>query len=198
MKIRIFYLSFILFLFLMTGCSSITVVSDYDKSADFSKYSSFGFKKPDQLPAKYPTIINPINQRRIENAITEQMAMRNYIMTSQPDLLISYYIKVQERTDYRTTSYGGPWNTPYYGSDFYGWYYGYGHNWSDTRSIDYKEGTLIIDIVDARKNELVWYGAASKVLNESNPDPEKTINEAVRKIFYEYPYLAGQGERIKK
>ena len=198
MKYKPYTLSLIL-LFVLSGCSSIQVTSDYDKKTDFSKYSTFNFKKPEQLPNNYPTVINPINQKRIESAVMEEMSHRSYMMSSNPDLIVSYYLKVENKVDYQTTTYGGsPWATPYYGPSYYGYYSGYGHSFSDTRRVDYQVGTLIIDIVDAKRNELIWFGTASKVLNTNNPDPEKTINEAVTKIFYEYPFLAGQREPVRK
>ena len=55
-------------------------------------------------------------------------------------------------------------------------------------------GTLIIDLVDAGKKQLVWRGTASKTLEpDASPETkEKNINEAVQKMFANYPPGAGK------
>ena len=54
---------------------------------------------------------------------------------------------------------------------------------------EWQEGTLILDIVKAADNELIWRGGASRAL-PSSTTPEKTdkiIKEAVSKILKKYP-----------
>jgi hypothetical protein len=179
---------------LVSSCgTSIKVTSDYNGKAAFGSYMTFNFKKSDSAMSDYPALINPINQQRLENAISDQMSLRKYASSDAPDLWISYYVKITEKTEYQaTTSY------PYYGGwGYYGHYYGYGHGWTTVQSYDYNVGTLVIDIVDARTNELVWYGVGTKVLKENNNDPEGSINYAVSQIFNHYPFLAGQQEPVK-
>jgi hypothetical protein len=66
------------------------------------------------------------------------------------------------------------------------------------RTYDYKYGTLIIDLVDAKANELMWYSAASKALEDVARDPEGTINYVVTNMFNEYRFLSGQKEPVQK
>ena len=182
---------------MLAGCSSISVVSDYNHDTDFSAFKTFNFKKAGEAPEKYPVIINELNQKRIEKFINDEMSLRNYKLSGTPDLWISYYVKIEDKTRYETTTYNAdPWHRSYYGPYYYGYYYGYGHSWTNVQEVNYKVGTLIVDIVDAAKNELVWYGAASKVL-ENNRDPERTIDEAVTKMFYKYPFMAGEAKHVK-
>jgi hypothetical protein len=46
------------------------------------------------------------------------------------------------------------------------------------------EGTLFIDLIDAKKKELVWQG---RYLNQNRGDKEKRINEFVAAILKQYP-----------
>lgn len=185
----------ILFVFsiILSGCSTISVVTDYDKDVNFGKFKTFNFKVPKEKNDTYPAIINPINQRRIENAIKEEMDVRGYTLSDKPDLWITYYVKVQNKVNYQTTTYG----PSYYGPYYYGWYYGYSPSWTTVDAIHYKEGTLVIDLVDAKANKLAWYGIGTGTLAENPERIEQKINEAVSKIFNKYPFLAGQSEAMK-
>jgi hypothetical protein len=52
-----------------------------------------------------------------------------------------------------------------------------------------EEGTLVIDIIDAKKNSLVWQGAGARTLSRS-ASPEKAqamIDEVVKEILAGYP-----------
>jgi hypothetical protein len=50
-------------------------------------------------------------------------------------------------------------------------------------------GTLIIDLVDVKANELAWRGTASDTLSESaTPEErEKNLNHALTKLFEGFP-----------
>ena len=68
---------------------------------------------------------------------------------------------------------------------------------TDVTSYDYKVGTLVVDLVDAQKNELMWYGAATKALDKKLTNPEATINYVITKIFDQYRFMAGESEMLK-
>jgi hypothetical protein len=88
------------------------------------------------------------------------------------DLLIVFYAAVQNRRDwmpptYRVGRFGRVWRTSP----------GHFHR--------YKEGTLVIDMVDNRKKELVWQGVGQGVLDRANPAQD--LVSAASKILQEYP-----------
>jgi len=184
---------------LLWSCgSSLKVTSDYNGELDFSKYKTYNYFRPHpdsvQEISNSPVIANQLNQRRIENAINEEMLLRGYELSDNPDILIGFYIKVEDKTDITTTTYGSPY---YRGYGYHGYYGGYGHGYTDVSSYNYKYGTLIIDLVDTRDNELIWYGTASKALKDNNRNPEATINYIVTKMFYQYRFMAGQPEPVR-
>jgi hypothetical protein len=191
--------SLFLLLLLLTGCSgALKVVSDYNGGLDFSAYHTYDFYEPDSLidHLNLPTIVNPLNQKRIENAIDEEMEVRGYTRSDDPDILITYFLRVENKTEYTATTYN--YGQPYYGGyGYYGYYGGYGYGWTDVTSYDYKIGTLVIDLVDREKNELMWYGAGSKALNENPKHVEQEINDAVTRIFYQYRFMAGESRQVK-
>ena len=199
-----FVLLLISVVLILNSCtSSLNVVADYNGDLDFSRYTTYNFLRPNPDSLKKhkainPTIINQLNQRRLEAAIDEEMYLRGYSLSETPDILISYYVKIEDKTETTATTYND-YGAPYYGGyGYYGYYGGYGHAYTDVSTYDYKYGTLIIDLVDAKANELMWYGAASKALEDVSRNPEATINYIVTKMFNEYRFLSGQKEAVQK
>jgi len=81
--------------------------------------------------------------------------------------------------------------------------YGYGHGWygggfgvgtSTTYVNEWDEGTLLIDVIDAKKNELIWRGSAQAELRK-HQDPsegQEVLNDVVARILRDFP--PGSGE----
>ncbi len=190
------YLSFMGML-VLAGCTgSLQVVSDYNGQLDFSEYRTFNLYEPDSV-LDYnviPVLVNPINQRRVESAIREEMEVRGYTLSEEPDILVTYFFRIEDRKQYEATTYYTP---SYYGGwGYYGYYGGYGYGWTEVREYDYEVGTLIIELVDRKRNELIWYGAGTKALSERPRHVEDEINNAVTHIFYQYNFMAGRAEQV--
>lgn len=52
---------------------------------------------------------------------------------------------------------------------------------------EYKEGSLVIDLVDAERKALIWQGVGTSTLKKKSNGREERINEAVSKILAAYP-----------
>lgn len=197
------YLSFILSILLLGACTTMSVTYDYDKSADFGKFKTFGFVKPaqenlGQLAQQYPEIINKLNGQRIEDAIVNEMKLRGYTQAENPDLWVTYYIKLETQTEYQanTVGYGGGmYGAGYYG--FYGGYAGWGGMASTTVTpVNYNSGSIIIDVVERADNTLVWYGAGSGVLAGNPQKFASNIPKGIAEIFGDYKWVAGQSAMV--
>lgn len=74
-----------------------------------------------------------------------------------------------------------------------GWGYGWGWGWNpyfwggNTYVSSSTQGTLFIDLIDAKKKELVWEGQGIGILTENRKEKEKQINEFVSKILAQFP-----------
>ena len=68
------------------------------------------------------------------------------------------------------------------------WGYGYwpGYNWGYTEARQYPEGTLVLDIVDARTRKLVWVGTLQREVRSTNPSG-KQVQKAVKKLLKNFP-----------
>lgn len=167
-------LPFLLLLFL-ASCSSVKVYSDYDKQVDFTPYKSYAFHKTGIDKAE----ISDLDKKRILRAIDETMSAKGFTKSDSPDLLISFFTK--EREEVNVNQFNAGWG--------YGWGWGWnpflwGGNTTVTR---HTEGTLYIDIIDARKKELIWQGQGEGVLTKDRDEKEALIKEFVAKILEQYP-----------
>jgi len=85
---------------------------------------------------------------------------------------------------------------PSAGVGYYGYLGGYGYGfgvpiYNDVETRNYKVGTLSIDVVDARRKELVWEGVLEGTLSKkAMEDPAGAINSAVRQIYTKFPVPA--------
>ena len=161
---------------LLVRCSTISVMQDYDPEYDFSKLKTFGF-----IPIPKDANIDQINANRLGDAIKANLTARGYTLSEQADFGIALHFGKQTKTD--IDSYG-------YGYGGYGRYGGWGYG--GTGGVDvhqYDEGTLIIDIIDMSKKELVWRGSGTGVLSQSPSVEERTanINNAVTEILGQFP-----------
>ena len=74
------------------SCSSVKVLTDFDSSANFSKYKSFAFSK-DQIKK---IEISDLDKKRILSSIEKQMQMKGYTISNNPDLIINVNTKSRE------------------------------------------------------------------------------------------------------
>jgi hypothetical protein len=121
------------------------------------------------------------------NAIDTELAAKGLTKSSSnPDIFVVYHVAFDKEKDISSFSsgYGGGYGP-------YGWGWGGGFNTTTTnvQVRDILVGTLVIDIADAKKGQLAWRGMGVKEVNtQANPEKrDKSINNAVKKIFKNYP-----------
>ena len=188
------YIYLILFAVLTTSCGSgVTVTSDYDKTADFSKYKTYTYygwaENSDQ-------ILTGFDKERIETSFKSEFAKRGMtINQGDGDAIVSLYIVVNEKTSY--SSYTDHYNNGMYGgmySSRYGYGYGYGgmdmgmgSSTTTTTQNDYLVGTLIVDVFDAKTKKHIWQGIGKKTVDENKSNREERIKAAVAEIMKAFP-----------
>jgi len=110
----------LVFVFLIvSSCSSVKVVADYDSATDFSNYKTFAFYKKGIDKAE----ISDLDKRRILKAVEAQLMAKGFTKSEDPDILVNIFTKARRKVDVYNNSYG------------YGGYGGYGYG-------GYMAGTL--------------------------------------------------------
>lgn len=172
---KIYKLFILLCIGILTSCSSVKVVSDYDTKVDFSTYKTFAFYKKGIDKAS----VSDLDKKRIMRAIENELNKKGLVKSTNPDILVSIFTKSREKVNVADNNFG-------YG---FGWGYNPWFFGSTNLNINqYTEGTLFIDFIDKNKNELVWQGIGSGAMKMTNIDKkEERINEFVNKIILAYP-----------
>jgi hypothetical protein len=187
-----FFMVAIATVFLTSGCSSLKLTADYDKTVDFTQFKTFEFygwaKESDK-------VLNGLDKVRIEDAFAKEFYDRGLkLVKSDGDLVVTLFIVVEEKTEQtaQTTHMGG----------YYGRYYGYGPGWgwgpsystTTVSTYDYKVGTLVCDVFDKAEERLIWEGIASKTIDENPATREKNIPRVVELLMKKYPVPPQEGK----
>jgi hypothetical protein len=162
-----------------TGCATtMTVSSHVERGLDFSFYRTFDWGPADALPTGDPRLDqNPFFKDHVQGAVEKRLAARGIELSTSgtPDLLIHYHANIRQRIDVnrvdRTYGYCSAGDCP-------------------AETIEYESGTLVLDIIDARTNRLIWRGWAQNSVADILDDPDRmarTIDEAVTRMLERLP-----------
>jgi hypothetical protein len=109
------------------------------------------------------------------------MESKGYVFsTSTPDLLLNFYVNIDDRQHTRTTP-ASVTHVSYVGG-YYGYRAGYYqvYNPGTVETVYYKQGTLTIDLVDAKQTVLAWTATAEgRVSNGALKNPGPAIDTLV-------------------
>jgi hypothetical protein len=161
------------FAFVLGGCATLNVSSHVARGADLSRYVTFAWGPADALPTGDPRLDNnPFFRDFLQGAVERELRARRFVYaTDRPaDLLLHYHANVNRRIEVneidRRYGYCGPDCPP--------------------NVIEYDQGTLVVDIVDARTNTLVWRGWAQESMEGVIDDQarlERHVDRAVKKMM---------------
>jgi hypothetical protein len=97
-----------------------------------------------------------------------------------------FHANVRERTEVRSAP------TVSLGYGYYGYRYGLYGAWplydNQVDTVTYPIGTANVDVVDARKKQLIWEGVARGKMSEQDMnDPQRAISGVVAQLFSRFP-----------
>ncbi len=182
---------------LLMACTSGPPKPTVDHKSDynFSKVSKIALYTPDrQVQGDNPLQLSDIQRERINSALTYALRNKGFEIVdnpSQADLLLSWHLITQHKTDVRT------YQTPSYGMGYAG-YRGYNRysayncwNCSPTRTEvsvqNYTQGTFIVDMIDPGMGKSVWRGVTQSRLKGKHSEDQGKYNEAATVIFATFP-----------
>ena len=192
----------VLFLIPSIALGQLVVKVDRDESADFSKYRTYQWVAPDSIPLVRGRISEAAPgekqiDSRIRAAIEQELQAKGLSKQDgqSSDLLINYLGLVTFRSlDTEASPAKGPTKASP-AKDATEGLITYEHWKVLHEGVEEgyiaREGTLTVDIVDAKTNRLVWRGSATDVVNEPVTGPQqlaalKKIDEAVRQLFQKF------------
>ena len=160
-------------LLLVAGVQAQVVVTN--KQFDLKKYKSYGFVPPDEAFLKSHEHAARALQR-VQDAVRNEMRERGIAFSENPELLINIGITVEEKVQTRTTTVR---DARYMGQRNYHW------EATEVPVGTYKEGTITLDFIDARHNDLVNQAITTEFVVKNQKNQIKRINKAIKKVFKE-------------
>lgn len=177
-----------LLLLVVAGCASgPTIRSDVNPDSNLPSYRTYAWVAPlGTDKAGYESLITG----RLKEAVGQELAERGYQYDeSAPDMLVNFYVNLEDKQQVTSTPTAGM----AYGRGYYSYRAGYYSTWPayDVRVSEYTEGTLTVDLVDARQKMLAWNGTLQeRVTKKVMEDPQGALRNAVSALFDTYPYRA--------
>lgn len=150
------------------------VQTDFDHQAHFSQYKTYSWQE-----------IKPANSlwdARIKDAVDAQLAAKGWTQVESGGDVAVVAIKTSQTQRTLQTFYdgfGGGWGWRRFG--------GGGFGDSTTTEQDYKVGTLVVDLYDAKTKQLIWRGSAQDTLSDKATTNEKNLDKGVAKMFKAFP-----------
>lgn len=155
------------------ACATLDVKTEHGPSVDFSRYQTFAFADPAEI-GEERTADEALLKDQIEPAISQQLrarGLREGDPDHQADLSVYYWVNV-------TATKMRVWRSGYGRGPKYG---GTGPKPS------YREGTLVLDLVEAAQNNLVWRATVIAPLKETRTQNLDLAIQAVGEAFRDYP-----------
>jgi len=181
----LFLLLPLLLTFILGGCSTVSVKYDYDQAADFSMIHTYSWGQANSDDDELTK--NPLLKKRFTASIDGYLQSKDFrkVEPDKADILVVIEAVVKEKM--RLIDWGGPrgyyrhpWYDPWWGGSAYGGRVDVSY---------YQEGTVVIDIVDNLKKELIWRGLGTGIVQHYT-DREKqqaAVDEYVQKILDHFP-----------
>jgi hypothetical protein len=172
-----------MFLSALSACSSYNYYTAAANKTNLTAYRTFAWAPIQKNPNKQWRPLDEIGNGKLQEATKQALSTKGLTLTDQnPDLLVSYATITGRGT--KTEFY-----SPYYGGFYGGWGYGYGYSWGRpyfgygwgmygggygyAQRVHYKEGTVIIDLIDSKTQQIVWRGYGVGELH----NPKQTMKE---------------------
>lgn len=166
-------LSLLAILLVAAGTASAQKVNvDFDKDADFSKYSTFAVALNQSEPPR-----NPLMAQRALKGVSYHLTLKGLREVEEsPDLFVAVYGILDQEKQLNVTGYGygGRWGR-------------YGGGTATATTSTYNVGTLVVDIYDAKTKQIVWRGVGSDTVSDKPEKNEKKLNKALEKMFKKFP-----------
>ena len=160
------------------GCVAPNIGYDYDRSANFSRYHTYAWVSSGQEATRDRRLDSSLVNSRIRTAVDAQLRAKGYLasLDGRPDFFVTYRAGMKDMMKGAATQ-------RYIGDRAHGTF----TTVSDIQP--YNEGTLVIDVVDANTQQLVWQAFVKAELDQSLSPEERDarVNAAVRAMLAHFP-----------
>jgi hypothetical protein len=172
---------------IFAGCTmQPSVETDHQADFDFSSLKTFDVAETKQ-DTKESILVSPFTLSHIHSALKGELGKRyqSAATGAKPDFIVNYHVVIEEKIDPRSYD-------ELYGFGYYGRVYPYPSRFfygPGTGLRVYNQGSLIIDIVDAKTEKPIWRGVSEKRLNRSMAPQQQreVLSRAVIEVMAQFP-----------
>lgn len=155
---------------------ALSVSTDHDPNYDFTQVKTFHAK----IGTSWG---NPLSEPRVVTAVEQQLTSKGWAKADEgaadSEVIIHGSTKQQQSLDTFYTGMGGGWGWGGWGT--------VGMGTATTTTYTYTEGTLLIDIFDAKSKQLTFRASATDTLSDKTEKNQKKLAKALNKMFYDFP-----------
>ncbi|MEH6569240.1 MAG: DUF4136 domain-containing protein [Halioglobus sp.] len=179
---------------LATACASSPPKPevDFNSEYNFSAVTKVAFyKNSGMVSGDNPAQISDMQRNRVDRALQMTLENKGISFVEDPkeaDLLLSWHLSAQDKTDVRTYQTAG------HGGGYYGGYNRYSRYncWScgsqtEVSVKNYTEGTFIVDMIDPAVQQSVWRSVTQSRLKGERKEEQETYDKAAAVILADFP-----------
>ncbi len=161
-------------LFALAICLIATIATgqqvsvNYNHSQSFANYHTYawGSNNANQIQN---SILAQVAQQDIDSAL-QGKGLQKVQESQNPDLIVTGNGGLRQQTSYSA------WGMR-----------GIGGGMGGITPEQNVEGTMVVDLYDAKTQSLVWRGIAQNTLNRNGNENQQTVEKAVQKMFKQWP-----------
>jgi hypothetical protein len=144
---------------------------DSDPAAPFATYKTYAWTAGTPAP-------NALSEQRLHAAVDAKLAGEGLAMnTTAPDVIVATHVTTKERQELIANGFGyGPW--------------GFGGGLGTASVETFIDGTLVVDLYDAKTKKMVWRGVATATASDKPTKNAKKMDKALDKMFEKFPIPA--------
>lgn len=171
----------ILSVIVMGSCSRAVFV-EREPNVLVERYKTFSWNKLEVTTSKSPFYNSVELNDKIMASIEKELMDKGILKVNTiPDFLVDFHIYVEEGKYQQEYCPAGYYREGRYSPDLRNWPY------CESPAIrTFDDGTLLIDIVDAKTQQLVWRGSAGTIIDFTENIP-KIFTKKVHKVMKKFP-----------
>ncbi len=162
------------------ACQSMEISSDFRRNFRFSSVETYAWLPNPPGHAGDPVLHNDLVDGRVRDAVDLELHAMGYrkVDVGDADIHVTYYVGLDTRVTWQMVS-----RAYHYRGGFFD------HHRTDTRLREQERGTLLIDMLDPARRQLVWRGTAqARIDRRADADTrEERIFDAVARILEQFP-----------
>jgi hypothetical protein len=142
---------------------------NYNHSQDFSQFHTYAWGSGNANQVQN-SILAQVAQQDIDTAL-QGKGLQKVQESANPDLLVTASGGMKQQTSYTAMGMRG-----------------FGGGMGTITPEQNVEGTLIVDLFNAKSQSLLWRGIAQDTLSNNGDKNQQLVGKAIEKMFKKYPY----------